>query len=144
MGRQVWVETSTILYEEETNIKRMEAKDRGIEKGAMIMSEGTKEIQHDIETLVDDFRKLWLAMLVKETVDDLSKKMITAPSKEISQLIKPIHGRFKDLWTEIMHENIDVPNAREQYKEMVSTSNKTLSGKYRIVDPADLLKKIEE
>ena len=108
------------------------------------MSEGTKEIQHDIETLVNDFRKLWLAMLVKETVDDLSKKMITSPSKEISQLIKPIHGGFKDLWTEIMHEKIDVPNAKEQYKEMVSTSNKTLSGKYRIVDPADLLKKIEE
>ena len=108
------------------------------------MNEEKLEGQKKIDVLMSDFKKLWLAMLVKDTVDGLARKLISSSPGEISHIVKPIHNQFKNLWMLIMQDNIDVEEATEQYKSMVVESNQTLPNKYRIIDPEDLLKKIEE
>ena len=108
------------------------------------MTNTTDEIQSIIEKLVDNISKLKLAMLVKETVDDLAGKMASNTPHDVVDAIRPIHEEFRHLWAQIMHEDIETPDARDRYRAMVARTNETLPGGYRIVNPEELLKQAED
>ncbi len=97
-----------------------------------------------LDSIRDEFNKLWLAMIVKRVLDDITEKIVKAPSEEFPVIIEPVQKRIKQLWHDIVRDEIDVTTAKEQFTEIIHESNSKLEGKYRIVDPEELMQRLDK
>ena len=97
-----------------------------------------------LKSIREEFDKLWLAMMVKNTVDETSRRIISSSSRELISVLGPFKKSMEALWMEIIQDEIDTAAAREKFSEIIEKSNEDLKGKYKIIAPEDLFKRFED